>query len=53
MLRNVIFHLPRLAGELLVKQYNRDVQAILKEHPSLLKLKGRETVAVLLKSKGK
>ena len=42
LLEKIIFHLPRLAGELLVKQYNRDVQAILEDHPSLLKLKGRE-----------
>lgn len=42
LLEKIIFHLPRLAGELLVKQYNRDVQAILEDNPSLLKLKGRE-----------
>lgn len=34
---SVMKHFPRLAGELLVKQYNRDIEELIHSHPDLFK----------------
>ncbi len=37
-LKDIIEHLPELAGDLLVKQYKNDVAALVREHPRLFEL---------------
>jgi hypothetical protein len=41
-LLDIIKHLPQLAGEILVDQYHGDVKALMREHPKLPHLSGKE-----------